>query len=159
MKPRPLTVLSRLVLFGAGWLLLAGPRWDTPAVAALAIIGATITSLFLWPPGRAHLRWTRLPTLAGYFAIHSVRGGIDVARRVFSPALPTRPDLLSYETTLSHEAARVLFVWMIGLMPGTASVNLESGNRLTVHVIDTTAHQVDHLRALERHLAAVFDDV
>lgn len=158
MKPHPLTVLRRLVLFGALWLLLAGPRGETPAVAALAIIGATITSLFLWPSVRLHLRWTRLPALAGYFAIHSVRGGIDVARRVFSPALPTRPDLLPYETTLSREAARVLFVWMIGLMPGTASVNLESGNRLTVHVIDTTAHPADNLRALERRIAAVFVD-
>lgn len=158
MKPRPLTVLRRFCLFGALWLLLAGPRWETPFVAALAIIGATLTSLFLGPSDRVYLRWTRLPALAGYFAIHSVQGGIDVARRVFSPALPTRPDLLSYETTLSGQAARVLFVWMIGLMPGTACVGLESGNRLTVHVIDKTTYRARDLQALERRIAAVFQD-
>jgi multicomponent Na+:H+ antiporter subunit E len=157
MKARLLAYTTRLFLFAVLWLLLAGTRAESVIIAVVGIAAATIASLVLWPASDLQLRWTRMPALALYFLLHSLRGGLDVAQRAFSPTLPVAPDFIRYETTLGSEAARVLFTWMIGMMPGTSSVHLEQGNRLTVHVIDIGAYNRHHLEVLERKLAVVFD--
>ena len=69
--------------------------------------------------------------------------------------MPLQPDFIAYETTLRSEAGRVLFTWMIGLMPGSASVNLEQDTRITIHVIDRMAYDTEGIRELESRIGAV----
>jgi multicomponent Na+:H+ antiporter subunit E len=147
--------LTRAALFALIWLTLTGAT-PAPVMAALSIGTATLASLWLWPPGTRRLRWSRLPLLVAYFLWRALVGGVDVARRALSPALPIDGGLVEYESRLEGETARVFFAWMVGLMPGTACVGLES-SRLTVHVIDRRAYDAGDLRELEIRLAAVFE--
>jgi multicomponent Na+:H+ antiporter subunit E len=149
-------VLSRLVLFGALWSVLAGADWSHPAMAVATVAAATAASLVLWRPAARRLQWGAVPALLLFFLWNSVKGGIDVARRVFSPSLPIRPEVIDYHCTIDHEGGRVLFVWMIGLMPGTAGVGWGERGRVPVHVIDRGMYNADDLRCLENRLLAVF---
>lgn len=95
--------------------------------------------------------------LAADFFGRSLSGGIDVARRALSPSLPVAPGFITYETRLDTNAGRVIFTWMIGMMPGSSSVNLDSRNRITVHVIDPAVSGRENLAILEEKLAAVIN--
>lgn len=150
-----LTIMSRLVFFSLLWLVLSSASWATPFFAILSVVAAVTASLYLWPATKRRIRWLQVPALAVYFLRESFRGGLDVARRAFSPSMPLQPEFIAFETTLDSEAARVLFTWMIGLMPGTASINLEDDRRLTVHVIDRSMYNRSDLRELESRIGAV----
>lgn len=158
LRSQLLPFLVRVMAAAVLWIGLTHAAPKTPAIGIITIVSAALASLLLWPPSGTRLRWRRLPRLAIYFLVHSIQGGLDVARRVFSPHLPVRPGFLIHETQLRHETARLLFLWMIGMMPGTASVDLDRSRRITVHVIDTERYDPTDLDALERHIAAVWED-
>jgi multicomponent Na+:H+ antiporter subunit E len=145
----------RAAWFALLWAVLTGADFRNPLLALSSVGAAIAASLWLWPPGGPPVRWRHLPTLVAYFLWRALVGGVDVARRALSPAMPLEGHLVEYDSRLGDERARVLFAWMIGLMPGTACVGLE-GSALTVHVIDRRAYDADDLRALEIRLAAVF---
>jgi multicomponent Na+:H+ antiporter subunit E len=81
-----------------------------------------------------------------------------VARRVFSPVVPIRPAVLDYRSAIRHEGGRVLFAWMIGLMPGTAVVGWGEERRLIVHVIDDRMYDGRDLQQLEQRLLRVLGE-
>jgi multicomponent Na+:H+ antiporter subunit E len=145
----------RLLLFGALWTVLAGD-WSHPVMAIVTVSGSVAASLFLWPRLGGHLRWRGVPSLTGYFLWQALMGGIDVARRVLSPSLPVSPDVIEYDSRIESRGGQVLFVWMIGLMPGTASVGWHDDGRVIVHVIDQHRYEQGSLRKLESRLRAVF---
>lgn len=90
-----------------------------------------------------------------YFLWQSLKGGIDVSRRVCSPTLPVAPEVIRYRCAIEDAMGRVLFVWMVGLMPGTAPVGWDDSETLAVHVIDRRVYDRDGLGQLERRLRAV----
>jgi multicomponent Na+:H+ antiporter subunit E len=145
----------RYAIFAVLWWVLAEGDLRAPLLAAVIVLGATVSSMLLQrPSGR---RWSPLAALklAGYFLLQSVLGGVDVARRALAPAMPVRPALIEYELTLSPGFATVLYAWLVSLTPGSASVHLESGT-LTIHVLDERLPVKRTLRALEQRVAAVF---
>jgi multicomponent Na+:H+ antiporter subunit E len=148
--------LSRLALLALLWVILTSAAPRGPVVAGISVAAATAASIWLWPLRRRRIRWSQLPPLIAYFLWGSLKGGIDVARRAFSPAMPLDPGVIHYESRLESETGRVFFTWMIGLMPGTASVGLDSST-IRVHVIDGRTYGADSLRPLERRLAAVLE--
>lgn len=150
-------IFGRLAFFALLWIFLSAAYWTSTTFVFLAVVSATVTSLLLWRGAEGTIRWIRIPALAVYFLRQSFSGGVDVARRAFSPTMPLDPAFIAYETKLGSEAGRVLFTWMIGLMPGSASVNLEQDNRLTIHVIDRTMYNTEGVRELESRIAAVLD--
>jgi multicomponent Na+:H+ antiporter subunit E len=147
------SLLKRLLLFLVLWLVLSGGTAHGPVLAVLAVLAATAFSLSLWSPGALRLRLLGFLPLALYFLGASVQGGVDIARRALSPSMPLEPALLQFESKLSSEAGVVLLVWMISLMPGTASVGLEHGRHLTVHVIDRARYGEESLRQLEHKVS------
>lgn len=155
MTAAPAAVLSRLAWLTLLWLLLSEAELRSPAVAALTVAAATFASVRLWATRRGAVRWAHVPALALYFFRASLMGGVDVARRAFSREMSLDVGLIRHQTALATEAGLVCFVWMVSLMPGTASVDLD-GSRLTVHVIDRRAYGKAGLRGLERKVGAVF---
>ena len=64
-------------------------------------------------------------------------GGIDVAKRAFSPRLPLNPGWVEIPSDLP-DGARVALGAELSLMPGTLSAGSAEG-KLLVHLLDTDA--------------------
>lgn len=154
----PRSLLARGVFFTALWALLSQNTWhDWPLIAGIIVL-ATASSFALWPV--AAWRWHpwALLRFAPYFLWDSVAGGIDVARRAFSPTLPLDPALAEFPLRLRSEPARVFFAWTVSLLPGTASVRLHRTG-LRVHVLDRQLPLEEKLRELERRIGAIFGEL
>jgi len=145
--------IKRLLLFTLLWLVLSGgTRHDLP-IALLGIAAATACSIWLWPPGTLKPRWQGLPRLTAYFLVSSLKGGVDIAWRALAPSMPLQPEIIALDSKLKSQPAIVLFAWLISLMPGTASVQLEQGNTFRVHVVDLGKYGEARLRELEDRIA------
>jgi multicomponent Na+:H+ antiporter subunit E len=91
------------------------------------------------------------------FFIESFKGGLDVAWRVLGPRLRVEPGLLTYRLSLGSRAARILFVDLVSLLPGTLSADLED-DTLVVHALDCRVDVAPELARLERHVARLFGE-
>ncbi|GAB3059452.1 Na+/H+ antiporter subunit E [Sediminivirga luteola] len=93
--------------------------------------------------------------LSGWVLWRSIAGGLDVARRALAlPAADIDPYWTSHTTRLGTTGGRVALAFVLNLMPGTLSAQLE-GNRIAVHVISP---EIDLRRAvseLESRIARV----
>lgn len=69
-----------------------------------------------------------------WLAIEIVKANIDVAKRVWSPALAISPTLFQLKTSQPGELGQVIYANSITLTPGTVSISLEDGNIL-VHAV------------------------
>lgn len=148
--------LVRAAAFALLWWMLSegiGFDWGLPL---LSIGIATTASLWLWAPGAWCFRARALASFAPYFLWQSVCGGADVAWRALHPALPLQPGFLDFRMRLEPEPARVFFVWIVSLLPGTAVTDW-SGDTATIHVLDQSDAQLESkLRELEERVAEVF---
>lgn len=148
-------LLSRLVGLTVLWWALGEGRVHEPLQGAFAVGAAGAVSLWLVPPGRWGWRWSALPGFVPFFLRESWLGGIDVARRAFHPRLPLRPGLLRYRVSLTREDARVFFTYVVSLLPGTLSVQLD-GDVLVVHALDERLPVRERLSELERQVVRLF---
>jgi multicomponent Na+:H+ antiporter subunit E len=152
------TLVSTLVhaaLFAALWWALTGGAASTWVLGAPVVLAATVASRRLWPHDTGWWSpWAAVRFLA-FFLRESIRGGVDVARRAFDPALPLRPGLLELRSRLPAGPAEVLLVDVMSLLPGTLSVDLD-GQTIVLHVLDERAPVEAELRILEGYIAAMF---
>lgn len=145
----------RLVVLGLFWALLTEFRLDGLAFGLPAVIAAAAL-VFVFPaaPG-----WTLSPrgsaVFALWFAVQSVLGAVDVARRAFSPSLPLRPGFRAFRPSLPKGAPQIVFLNAITLLPGTLSAEI-AGDRVIVHMLDTRADLDSDLKVLEARVAALF---
>jgi len=143
--------LLRLALVNALlWWVLAGGAWGFGVVAV-----ALATWIGLLMPAAEPVRYTLAGALrfAGYFLLQSVLGGVDVARRAFSPAMPLQLTWLRYRLRLRGAPARTLFINAISLLPGTLSAELE-GDIVLVHGL--TPESLQELATLETRVGGLF---
>lgn len=155
LRARARRFLATLVLASLLWWLLAGVQGFSSPFGAFAVLGAATVSLWA-PPGRScRLRLSALPGFVLYFLWASVSGGVDVARRALSPALPIQPGFLVYASRLPRGAALTFFMAVISLLPGTLSVRQE-GRLLRVHVLDNRQPIQDSLAHLEGRVDRLF---
>ncbi|MCB4769330.1 Na+/H+ antiporter subunit E [Ancylobacter sp. Lp-2] len=121
------------------WLVLTDGDAAKLPVGLLAAGAAAWISLHLLPPGD---RWPDLALLLRLvlrLAATTVAGGIDVARRAFSPSLPLAPGLIRYRPALPPSPARDGFRAAMGLQPGALPFEAEDGDGWLVHCLDTEA--------------------
>lgn len=148
-------VLLWVVLLGAMWWILAGPRADA-WIAAVVAVGVGLW-LRRFPGPGSGLR----PTVGGsvafvpYFAWQSIKGGWDVSRRALAPSPPLDPSFLTYELVLPEGAPRVFMTNALSLMPGTFGARLR-GDELTVHLLVGGPDAEARVRELERKVARLF---
>ncbi|MBD1401224.1 Na+/H+ antiporter subunit E [Pelovirga terrestris] len=148
---------SRFILRLGGclflWWVLTGGR------ASSWLIGLPTIALALWVMNRFPQAPFWPISVAGllrfipYFLLQSVRGGVDVARRAYSPTLPLDPEIIEFPLTLPAGRPQMFFLNSVSLLPGTLSADL-NGTTLKVHVLD---RKVDpQLGQLENRVAQLF---
>ncbi len=150
---RPKVWLLRLVLFSLLWWVLTDGAAGSWLVGVPIILLATLVSVRLMPA----LSWSvpGMLLFVPYFLWHSMRGGVDVARRAMHPQLPISPALFDYRFRLPPGLPRVFMANIVSLLPGTLSVEIDS-EILRVHVLDEAGDTTQELALLENRLAAIF---
>ena len=143
--------LRRLLLFAAlWWVLSGGGGWY---VGAPFVLLATWLSLQLWTEYRLSLRG--IARFLPWFAVQSLVGASDVARRAMAPSLPLRPGLVRHRVRLPSGVCRVSLANVISMLPGTLSADLV-GDELVIHTLDTGRDMHAMVLDLEPRIAALF---
>ncbi|MGE5154330.1 MAG: Na+/H+ antiporter subunit E [Bdellovibrio bacteriovorus] len=139
------------------WVVLTG------ADSGSWIIGIPAVAAALW--AKSHLSHASIPRLSllglirflPFFFLESLKGGVDVARRVLGPRVRVNPGFVDYPLRLHGTSARVLFMDVVNLLPGTLTADIQ-GNRARIHTLDRTGDPYGSLMALEERVAALFDE-
>lgn len=150
-------IALRVLLFTLLWMILSNGNPSSWAIGAPAILLAVIASIALIPP--VPLVWSEVPAFIGFFLIHSLAGGADVAWRALHPHMPIAPDLITYPLRIPPGLPQVFMVNTISLLPGTLSVELiteMNQSSLTVHVLDRKKQIAIELESVEHRVARLF---
>jgi multicomponent Na+:H+ antiporter subunit E len=153
MNARPFA--SRFGLLLIAWFVIAEGDARSFVVGVPLALVAALVSLAAAPPARSRVSLAGLARFAAYFAVQSLRGGIDVASRAYRPSLPLDPAWVRYPLALTEPVERVVFANTISLLPGTLSASFE-GDELLVHALDQGQPVFESLQALERSIGALF---
>lgn len=152
---RPNGLIGRLVALALLWWIVAGGTASSWIVGVPTIIAAALLAPRA-PEGSWRLSLPGALRFAAFFLRESLRGGVDVARRVSTPRLRVAPGLVHYRWRLPEGGpARALFVLCASLLPGTLVANL-GGQALLIHALDTGAPVAAELTALEDAVAGLF---
>jgi multicomponent Na+:H+ antiporter subunit E len=92
-----------------------------------------------------------------FFTIESLRGGIDVSRRVLARQTRTDPVFYSYSMQLKLPQAQQIFISCISLLPGTLCADVNS-NRLKIHTLDRQTDTTKGIKRLESLVAKIFGE-
>lgn len=157
-------LFKRLALFAGLWLLLTKAALSSWVIGLIVVPIATALSLMLLPPAikhhHKHHQGSRIciPGLLGFipfFIWQSLRGGWQAARFALQSGLPLQPGFFVYQTQLPAGSARVFFLHLTSLMPGTLSATIDD-DRLHVHALTDLAQSEQDLRQSEQKVAALF---
>lgn len=145
--------LLRAVLFVLMWWILTDGAMDSWLVGAPAVLFATLVSVLLLPPFSWSL--TGVVRFVPFFLWHSLRGGVDVARRALHPRLLISPGMYDHRWRLPSGLPRVFMANVVSLLPGTLSAELDE-EYLRVHVLDQTGNFASELTMIELRVARLF---
>ncbi len=149
------TFLLRFAIFAAGWLVLAGGYQITDIwFVILFLVATTVISIYTVPPGQWVISPLGVVRFAPYFLITALRGGWDVARRVFFRTVPIDPDFITIEHDPDPRKTLVL-VWIISLLPGTASCGITEES-IVVHVLDKKLPVTEEILELQKRINEMF---
>jgi len=149
------SLLLRCLLFAVLWWVLAEGRIDGWWLGAIAVATATWASAVLLPPAAHRLRLVQMPGFVWFFLRNSIRGGFQVAMMALRGRSALQPGVLELQLNLPAGGARVLMTSVIGLMPGTLSVELAE-DRLRLHVLDVRLSLAAEVGELETRIRALF---
>jgi multicomponent Na+:H+ antiporter subunit E len=147
--------LLRFAIFAAGWLiLLGGQQLSDIWFVILCLAATTVISIYSVPPGQWVLRPLGIARFFPYFLLTALRGGWDVARRVFFRTVPIEPDFITIEHDRDPRKTLIL-AWVISLLPGTAST-LITDERIVVHVLDKKLPVTEEIQELQNRINEMF---
>jgi len=146
-------MVSRGVLFLFIWWILTNGAPSSWWIGIPAVLLALLVSIRTVPP--IPFVWSAFFKFLPFFLLHSLLGGIDVARRAFQTRITIAPDFLDYPLRLPPGLPQVFMTNTVGLLPGTLGAELV-GNVLKVHVLDGRKDFLPELRAVELGVARMF---
>ncbi len=147
--------LLRFVIFAAGWFVLVGGRQLSDIFfMILFIVATTVISIYTVPPGQWLIRPLEVVRFFPYFLLMALRGGWDVAHRVFFPKIPIDPDFVTIEHDRDPRKTLVL-AWVISLLPGTAS-SIITEDSIVVHVLDKKLPVIEEIMELQNRINKMF---
>jgi len=147
--------LLRFALFAAGWLILVGgPQFSDILFVIIGVTITTVISIYVVPPGYWLISPLGVIRFLPYFLITAIRGGWDVARRVFFRTVPVAPDFITIEHD-RDERKTLLLAWIISLLPGTASCVIRE-ETIVVHVLDKNLPVSEEIQKLQTRINRIF---
>jgi multicomponent Na+:H+ antiporter subunit E len=144
-----------LLAFALLWWLLSGGAPGSWLIGIPAVLAAGWAARRLDISGRRTISASGVLRFLPLFLWESLRGGIDVARRILAPQLRVQPGFTLYRTNLQQPSARVFFANCVCLLPGTLAADLEC-DRLRVHMLDVGLDPHAELQRLERAVALIY---
>lgn len=150
-------LITRTLMIGLLWWVLT--EGDL-AISILGLVGvgvAVVVSFWLLPNKTWAIRPFAVIRFLPFFIWQSLLGGLDVALRAMRPGVNINPIVIRHSLSLKSEAAQVLFIWVISLLPGTAGVDLHE-SQARIHVLDETFADSATFRQLEHKIACLFKD-
>ena len=139
----------RFALFLGLWLVLSDAALSGLPFGVLAAGAACWASLRLMP-GQGAASPLATARLALHVVWQAIRGGVDVAARVFDPRLPLGPGLVRYTPRQPPGMGRDVFTALASLAPGSLPAGLDAEGRLVVHALDTARDVAGDLAVTER---------
>ncbi len=129
-----------ILLFTLVYLLLSGNlEWLNIALGILIALGITI----LLKPDTALTSWRRVPrailAIIQYLGIlfyDIIKGGILVARKVWSPGLEIDPAIIAIPSNCKSELATALSAHATSIAPGELVVEIDAYGIMYTHVLD-----------------------
>lgn len=147
--------LLRFAIFTAGWfVLLGGLKVSDIGFVILFITVTTVISMYSVPPGQWVISPLGVIKFFPYFLLTALRGGWDVARRVFFRNIPIDPDFITIEHDPDPRKTLIL-TWIISLLPGTASTVIAE-KTITVHVLDKKLPVTEEILDLQNRINQIF---
>jgi multicomponent Na+:H+ antiporter subunit E len=147
--------LLRFAIFALGWLILTGGQQISDIwFVILSLVATTVISIYSVPPGQWVISPLGVVRFFPYFLITALRGGWDVARRVFFRTVPTDPDFVTIEHDRDPRKTLIL-AWVISLLPGTAST-LITEKTIVVHVLDKKLPVTEEIQELKNRISEIF---
>lgn len=151
-------MLKRLFVFSLAFMAFSLGWWSLIEGGAFDLFGLVVCCLLAlmtaWQypqllSGRWHpLAWLKL---VGFFILQSWSGALDVAKRALHPNWQVEPTYILYPLALQGWR-RQLWIVLIGLFPGTLSVDVQA-DTVEVHVLDKNLNVQPGLVQLEQYLA------
>ena len=128
------SAVLRLALFFVGWIILTQGQLTDLAFVIILLVTTTAISLWSVPPGDWRIHPLQALRFAPWFLWTALRGGADVARRVFRARMPIQPGFVTVHIEASPKQ-KLLLALVVSLLPGTASCEILD-NELVVHSLD-----------------------
>lgn len=153
--PGPVHVAIVLALLSLLWVTFGGNDLAGIALGVPTVLLALWAALHLSPSWEVRIDPIAFGAFVPEFLKLSLVGGVDVAKRAFSPEILIDPELMPYTLRLPDGTPRYFFLLLISLLPGTLSAELE-GDTLTVHVLDRAQDNHAALADLEDRIARIF---
>jgi multicomponent Na+:H+ antiporter subunit E len=150
------------------WLLLLLAAWFmlTASDVASLVIGLpfVLLAILFRPKSEAgqveHKISLSIPGLfryLGFFIVESLRGGLDVSRRVLASEPRVSPAFFDYSMRLHAAPAQQLFISSISLLPGTLCADRDD-KLLRIHALDKDMDTTPAIKQLELRVARVFGE-
>lgn len=146
-------MVSRGIFFLFIWWILTGGAPSSWWIGIPAVSLALFISARLLPP--VPFSWLAFFKFVPFFLLHSLLGGVDVARRAFQSRAAIAPEFVDYPLRLPPGLPQVFMTNTVGLLPGTLGAELER-NILKVHVLDGRSDFMAELKAVESGVASMF---
>lgn len=146
---------AAFVVLAVVWVFLTEASASSWLVGLPCILAAFVMHRRICRSSDYSIRLERLPAFSAWFLWHSLKGGIDVARRAAKPRVSLNPGFIDYPLTIPPGQARTFLVNVVSLLPGTLSTDLE-GNVLVLHTLDTTVAAHAEIDAAEKRVTSLY---
>jgi multicomponent Na+:H+ antiporter subunit E len=160
--------LKPLLFFAALWWLLTKGDVSSWVIGIIVVPFSAWLSIILFkdirfrknPPAHSvsqmqHIYVLRLFYFLPFFLLKSILGGWQTAKLAIRPSMPVNPGFFRYNLRLQGSSARLFFMHIVSLLPGTVSAKLED-DQLLIHALDMTSQNNDDINQCEQQVARLF---
>lgn len=154
-----MSMIVKIIVLTIPWLILT----DGSLSSLLIGMPFIVLAILVMPSDRStvttelNIRPGQIAGFLKYFIVESVRGGIDVSRRVFTSQPQVNPGVFDYPLRLQSAGARHLFINCISLLPGTLCADWRK-DHAHIHSLEHSEQSMQAISLLEQRIGQLFGE-